>query len=441
MAKRRATRQLAVWMNGEHVGHWVLEPDGTQAFEYAETWRAAPASRPLSLSMPLAGEKVHRGPIVESFFENLLPDSRQIRQRIQTRFHAASARAFDLLAEIGRDCVGAVQLLPDGAAPGRIDCIDGERLTEAGVAEVLRDVAVVGSGDDPADFRISLAGAQEKTALLWHKSHWQRPIGATPTTHIFKLPMGKIGPFQADFGSSCENEWLCARIVAALGLDVASCEIGRFGDQKALIVERFDRRLSSDQSHWLRLPQEDMCQAAGLPPSLKYESDGGPGVHDIANLLYGSIRPIADRETFFRAQVVFWMLCAPDGHAKNFSLQIAAGGAFGLAPLYDILSAYPVLGRRSGQLAPEKVKMAMAAIGSNRHYLWKRILPRHWVSTAHACGIGPDRAKAIVHELASRAEKALDEVMKEMPSDFPTHVSSAIVAGVRTSARQLRALE
>jgi serine/threonine-protein kinase HipA len=438
MARRRTTRHLAVWMNGDAVGDWTLEADGTQAFTYRDAWRTAPQARSLSLSLPFE-QRIHRGAVVESFFDNLLPDSRLIRQRIQTRFHATSARAFDLLAEIGRDCVGAVQLIPGDEPPSPIDAIVGERLDDQRVEAILRDVAVVSQGGDEADFRISLAGAQEKTALLRQDGHWYRPEGSTPTTHIFKLPMGRVGPFQADFATSCENEWLCAQLVGALGLRVAPCEIGVFGAQKALIVERFDRRLSSDRSHWLRLPQEDLCQALGLPPSLKYEADGGPGIPDIMQLLLGSGHASASREVFFRAQVAFWMLCAPDGHAKNFSIALEAGGAYTLTPLYDVLSAYPVLGKKANQLAPEKVKMAMAAIGSNRHYLWKRILPRHWLSTAKACGFDEGGALAIIHDLVDRTDSAIATVSARMPAGFPVKVSEPIFQGLKSAAATLAA--
>ena len=247
MPRPRKTRQLAVWMNAERVGTWTLGSNNSHTFTYEESWLVSPASRPLSLSMPLQPAAIpYRDDLVESFFDNLLPDSREIRRRIQTRFHAASTQAFDLLSEIGRDCVGAVQLLPLNQAPVGLNRIDSQMLSEAEIAHLLRSTpgdAFLGQhGYD--EFRISLAGAQEKTALLWHKGAWHRPLGATPTTHIFKLPLARVGNMQADFSTSVENEWLCTQIVASYGLPVANCEIASFEDQKALIVERFDRRLA-----------------------------------------------------------------------------------------------------------------------------------------------------------------------------------------------------
>lgn len=442
MPRQRRTRQLAVWMNAERVGTWTLGSNNAHTFAYEEVWLASPASRPLSLSMPLQPATVfYRNEVVESFFDNLLPDSRDIRRRVQTRFHAASTRAFDLLAEIGRDCVGAVQLLPMDQEPVGIDRIEGEALTEADIALLLRGTPTVAlpGQHDYDDLRISLAGAQEKTALLLHEGCWHRPIGATPTTHIFKLPLGRVGNMQAEFSTSVENEWLCAQIVAAYGLPVAACEMAVFEDQKALIVERFDRRMAQAGTHWLRLPQEDCCQALGVPPAIKYEADGGPGIRAILDLLLGAQDAAADRLTFFKAQLVFWLLCATDGHAKNFSLAIEPQGRYRLTRLYDVLSAHPILGHGANQLAPERARMAMAALGQNRHYHWSRILRRHWVSTARACGIAEDVVQTLINDLVSNTPAVIARVTEDLPTTFPAQVADAVFAGMRAAATKLTA--
>ncbi|MEJ7746616.1 MAG: type II toxin-antitoxin system HipA family toxin, partial [Luteimonas sp.] len=421
-------------------GTWTLGANNSHAFAYEDSWLVSPASRPLSLSMPLQTAAVpYRDAVVESFFDNLLPDGLDIRRRIQTRFHAASTRAFDLLAEIGRDCVGAVQLLPMDQAPAGLDRIDGQVLTEAKIAQLLRGTpasAFPGQHDYDA-FRISLAGAQEKTALLWHEDNWHRPLGTTPTTHIFKLPLGRVGNMQADVTSSVENEWLCAQIVAAYGLPVANCAIACFEEQKALVVERFDRRLAVAGTHWLRLPQEDCCQALAVPPAIKYEADGGPGIQAILDLLLGAQDAVADRLTFFKTQIVFWLLCAPDGHGKNFSVAIEPQGRYRLTPLYDVLSAFPILGRGANQLAPERARMAMAVTGQNRHYEWSHILRRHWLSTARACGIDPDAAQALIDELLEKTPDVIAQVAAALPQDFPANVAEAVFNGVGAAASKL----
>jgi len=428
-------------MNGEKVGLWSFSARGSQEFSYEPSWLNSAATRPISLSMPLRppGEP-YRGERVEAFFDNLLPDNRRIRERLQQRFRTPSTDAFDLLSEIGRDCVGALQLLPPEHASPDVRKIAGERLTHTGVERLLSAMLDPALGQTLEDhdeaFRISIAGAQEKTALLWHEKRWQLPLGTTPSTHIFKLPIG-VANQGIDLSTSVENEWLCAQIVRAFGLRIANCEIGQFGRYKVLIVERFDRRLSNDRTWWIRLPQEDLCQATGTPASRKYESDGGPGIRQIAELLLGSRQAQADRSDFLRAQLVFWLLCAIDGHAKNFSVTLEPGGNFRLTPLYDVLSAYPVLGNRARQLSPGKVKMAMAVEGSARHYKWNDMQPRHWVETGRRCGMQAQMER-VIPEVVGAVPTVIETVSKSLPPNFPAPVADSILTGLERAARRFR---
>ena len=426
-------------MNGVLVGYWSIRPAGTHEFRYAASWFDFPDSRPITLSMPLAPEgDPYTGAVVEAYFENLLPDSLDIRRRIQRHFAAESGSAFDLLVEIGRDCVGAIQLLPEGEEPSGIRTIEAEPLDEAGVAQALRNAVAAPllgqAGSD--DFRISIAGAQEKTAFLLHEGLWCRPLRSTPTTHIFKLPLGSIGAMQADMSDSVENEWLCSRLVEALGLPIAHSEIASFEDQKVLVVERFDRRLAADGSWWIRLPQEDLCQATGTPPGAKYESEGGPGIADIMKILLGSRNAFVDRKTFLKAQIVFWLLAASDGHAKNFSLFIEPKGRYALSPLYDVISAYPVLGHGKWRLAHEKLHMAMAVTGKNRHYEWSRIEARHWISTAALCGAQLE-IRSILSELIAGAPEAINKVSATIPAGFPDSIADSIFNGIQMAVKRL----
>jgi serine/threonine-protein kinase HipA len=437
MGRRKKLNALAVWMNGEHVGDWRRTRAGVHEFAYCESWLASGSARPISLSLPLAaaGEAIRIN--VLEYFDNLLPDSRTIRERIQRRFGTASGSAFDLLEEVGRDCVGAVQLLPEGETPENVRQITGERLGVSEISGILDNTAAPAFGSGGAqdeEFRISLAGAQEKTALLRRESAWYRPKGATPTTHIFKLPMGS-NPQGIDLSTSVENEWLCAQIVGAYGIPVARCEMETFGDRQALVVERFDRRLAPDKKWIMRLPQEDFCQATGQAPKQKYECDGGPGIATIMDLLGNSEQATEDRRTFMRAQLVFWLLAAIDGHAKNFSIFVQAGGAYRLTPLYDIMSAHPVLGHGRGKLSPQKVKMAMAVSGKNRHYRRQEIHARHWLETARRCGLRG--MESIMEELIEQTPEVLEEVTGRMPRGFPDKIASTIFKGTAQAADEL----
>ena len=428
---------LAIWMNGERVGAWS-QARGTDVLQYDPTWLVSPAGRALSLSLPFTpGNAPHKGGVVASYFDNLLPDSDAIRARIRSRFGAGSTGAFELLSAIGRDCAGAVQLLPEGTAPPGHDRIEAEPLDDIAIenliAASLSPGRALGQDAGPDDFRISIAGAQEKTALLFHRGKWHRPLGSTPTTHILKLPLGLVGHLQMDMKHSVENEWLCMKLMKAFGLPVAECEIAVFGSRKVLVVERFDRLRQA--GGWIeRLPQEDFCQALGLPSSMKYEADGGPGMRDILHVLNASTHAASDKRAFVKAQIVFWLLAATDGHAKNFSLFLERGGTFRLAPFYDVLSAWPVIGKKADQISWRKARLAMCVRSKNAHWRLAEIKPRHWDAVARGAGLGG--ATEILEEVAAQMPAAAAEAHRQAPGEFPRDVLEKILDGASRVARQ-----
>ena len=443
MGRKSHSSPLVLWANGQLVGSWT--PPGRKPTElrYEESWVKSPFGRPLSLSLPLplVGHEPLRGAAVENYFANLLPENQTIRRRLAQRYTAGSEATFDLLAAIGRDCVGAIQLLPVGENPEGFNRIDGTVLSEDDVAQLLRGTVappIPGQHEVDADFRISIAGAQEKTALLWHEGRWMRPHGATPTTHILKMPLGLVGNMQADMRTSVQNEWLCLKLLEGFGLPVARAAIITFADHPAaLVVERFDRRLHKSGKSILRLPQEDFCQVLGVNPLRKYEADGGPGVEQLAAVLHSSSKARADLKTLLQAQVLFWLMAATDGHAKNFSIHLLAGAAFELTPLYDVLSAWPIIGRGKNQLSSHHAKLAMAVSGKNRHYELTTIMRRHFNATAARCGWG-DNAEDLIGELLARLEPAIDGAAKQLPTGFPEDVAHSIFNGMRAQARRLQ---
>ena len=408
-------------------------------FNYDETWVASKEGRPLSLSLPinLDGRSI-KGEKVGFFFDNLLPDSDVIRQRIRSRFHTRDADAFALLEAIGRDCVGALQLLPAGQSPEEWRDIVVTPLDNAKIERLLIDGFAGRSSveTDDDDFRISIAGAQEKTALTWHDGRWCKPHGSTPTTHILKLPLGVVGGRRMDMRSSLENEWLCSRILAEFGVPMAPCEVKQFGATKTLVVARFDRTLHSSGRYWLRLPQEDFCQALGVPSFKKYEADGGPGILDVARVLQGSEAPESDLHTLLRVQLLFWMLAATDGHAKNFSIRLLAEGRYRMTPLYDVLSAWPVVGARQNQIHPTKLKLAMAFRGKGKHYRIAEIQRRHFNATAHQCGLGRDM-EPILADVVSKTPAVIEKLAVDLPRGFPEELFDSITNGLKKAAQQI----
>lgn len=423
---------LFVYMNGYEVGEYIQHKSGAQEFIYSDSWLDhGSRATPLSLSLPLT-EKKHKGENVYNYFENLLPDNKDIRKRIQARLGAKTDQPFDLLSSIGKDCVGAIQLMTEQVDVD-IKIINGIPLSENEIAKELKNYETLPLGmSKDNEFRISLAGAQEKTALLWHENKWQRPISTTPTTHIFKLPIGKIEQNGIDLSESVENEWLCLKILDKFGLTVPEVKIESFEDIKVLIVERFDRELAEDKKWIIRLPQEDMCQANAISSGLKYESDGGPGISTIMELLKSSIRPEEDRKSFMHRIFLFWLLGAIDGHAKNFSVFLKQGGRFNLTPVYDVISAYPLAAKR--QIEFQDMKMAMALRSKNTHYVWQYMIPRHWLAQSKKVGFPETDMSEIIDESISNVDNVISNVSANLPNGFPKDISDPIFEGMKKAA-------
>ena len=425
MPRRPVHDPLRVFINGQLVGFFLKDPGGTVAFGYDESWLARDNAIPVSLSLPLR-EDPFKGPVVAAFFENLLPDSESLRRRVSEKVGAEGMDAYSLLSRIGRDCVGALQFLPEDEELQAFTEIQGRVASDSEIEGMLLNLAQAPLGlERERDFRISIAGAQEKTALLRYKDQWWKPSGATPTTHILKKQMGTL-PNGLDLSNSIENEFYCLRLLAAIGLPVNHAEISTFGKTKALVIERFDRRWTRD-GRLLRLPQEDCCQALSVPPSRKYQNDGGPGIADILRLLKASDTPVEDQKRFLKAQVVFFLIGATDGHAKNFSIFLGPLGRFRLTPLYDILSAQPSLAL--GQIHKKQMRLAMFA-GTNRHYVVDRICGRHFAQTVDRVGLPRGLAKEVMEEVAMRAVAAKQELEESLPLDFPEFIHRTIWDGI-----------
>lgn len=435
MGRKRQSSELYLFMNGEKVGLLSRASTGKLELRYDENWLASESGRPLSLSLPLT-DQVYSGDVVENYFDNLLPDSQSIRNRIQKKFGAKSNKGFDLLWHVGRDCVGAIQLCPEDKSID-IQKIEAEPLDDAAIAEILKSYRTMPLGmREDKEFRISVAGAQEKTALLKLDDEWHLPLEATPTSHIFKLPIGKIEHSGMDLSDSIENEWLCHAVLNAYKIPVAKTEMMSFEGTKALVVERFDRRWSTDKSWLIRLPQEDMCQALNVPPALKYESDGGPGIEPIMKLLIGSSNSLDDRRTFMTQVFLFWVLGAIDGHAKNFSISLTPGGAFQLTPAYDVMSAYPLIAKK--QLEVKRISMAMSLKGKNRHYRWESMFQRHWLSIAKLCNFPEESMAQIIEQILGGMEQVIENVGNKLPKGFPDDISAPIFDGMRRARDRMK---
>ncbi|HEY7905421.1 MAG TPA: type II toxin-antitoxin system HipA family toxin [Wenzhouxiangella sp.] len=430
MARPRKRTRLSVALNGRFVGVLERALNGATSFAYAPEWlEDEHRAIPVSLSLPLR-EDPYIGAEVLAYFDNLLPDNDQIRRRVARKVGAQGTDAFNLLSKIGRDCVGALQFLPEDTEilpPGPPEFV---ALGDAEIAQTIRDLATAPLGirvDGEHEFRISITGAQEKTALLWNNG-WCLPQGATPTTHIFKPQLGEL-PNGLDMTHSVENEHFCLTLCRELGLDVAKSEILEFEGTRVLSIKRFDRTETND-GRLLRIPQEDFCQALSIPSTLKYNNEGGPGIEQCLSLLSGSDYAEEDRLAFFKAQLVFWLIAATDGHAKNFSIFLMRGGRFRMTPLYDVMSAQPNYAQ--GQMRRKDLKLAMA-VGNSRHYVTHEIMPRHFFQNAKAGGMQAELVMKLFCDLEQSASPAIERAVRAMPDDFPVEVYEPICELMRAN--------
>lgn len=281
MAKKKTAKFLNVFLNNLFLGELSNKLRRQLTFQYSDEWLNRAQSFPISRGLPLREEAFNEESVF-AYFDNLLPDGVSVRQRMAAHMHAASDQVFDLLSVVGRDCVGALQFVKEGEDPATDLIPKGTPISNQKIAQKLKNLKKIPLAvSEEENFRISIAGAQEKTAFLKLNGKWNIPLDATPTTHIFKPQIGQIQT-GFNFSDSVENEWLCAQIVRAFGLPVANCEIEEFDDVKVLVVERFDRQWSGKKL--IRIPQEDMCQALSVPNFKKYQSDGGPGVTQIMEI-------------------------------------------------------------------------------------------------------------------------------------------------------------
>jgi serine/threonine-protein kinase HipA len=437
MARRKSHDPLDVLINGRLVGQLSKANNGATAFQYDQTWLDWEPAFAISLSLPKR-ETPYKGEEVAAVFDNLLPDNLDTRRRIAERTGAAGADPYSLLEEIGRDCIGAMQFLhPDDDHDFKA-MLEGEEQSEEEIEQTLAGLAQKPLGmDREEEFRISVPGAQEKTSLLLQEGKWLKPIGITPTTHLLKPQLGQIPTPSGiiDMSSSVDNEHYCLTLLEEFGVKVAKTWIETFGKRRVLVVERFDR-LQRSQKEILRLPQEDMCQALGIPSSLKYQSNGGPSAYQILKLLQRADSPLEDQQSFLSALILFWMIGATDGHGKNFSIFLRPFDRYGLTPIYDVLTAQPAFEQR--QIPKNKFKLAMSA-GKKPHYVVSEVAGRHFVQTAQKAGLGQTIIQQCFERILENIETAPARALERMPKDFDISVYESIGRAIKSQIAVFKA--
>lgn len=440
MAKSRTHPRLHVYQNGIIVGYLSKHPSGAIEFIYAEEWLSNEQAYPVSLSLPLREDAFKGAPVV-AVFENLLPDSESLRSKVAEKVGADGIDAYSLLALIGRDCIGSLQFFPEDTDINfsNLHSIEGEIIDDEDIEKILNNLARSPLGlDNEDDFRISIAGAQEKTALLYYQDKWLRPTNTTPTTHILKTQIGKL-PNGIDLSNSVENEFYGLTVMEAFGLPVNKAEMKTFGKTKSLVIERFDRVWTKDGKLY-RIPQEDCCQALSIPPSRKYQNENRPlkekqpSMVEILNLLKASDSPSEDQKEFLKAQIIFWLIGATDGHGKNFSIFLGQGGRFALTPFYDVLTAQPFFDAH--QMQKKELKMAMS-VGDNNHYKMEDIQGRHFIQTAQKAGVPKYIAQKALDEISETSQKISGIIEEKLPSNFPEDIHESVMRGMKLRLQSL----
>jgi serine/threonine-protein kinase HipA len=392
------TDSLAVIADDMVAGMLTRLPDGRLEFSYDEEYAARPAATPLSLSMPLA-QATYPNSLITPWLWGLLPDDPSVLTRWAHHFHLPRAVPFALLGTpIGLDCPGAVRFTqPDRTGQvirgaGRVIW-----LTEDDVARLLRELGRDSTNwlGDGFSGQFSLAGAQAKTALLYPDGRWGVPSGHTPTTHILK-------PAIAGLAGRDLNQHLCLDAARRCGLPAVRSRITRFGDQSAIVVDRYDRYPSG--GGFDRIHQEDLCQALSVPPTRKYQNEGGPGPSGIADLFRRSMPTrVAEQAVrgFADALIWNWLIGGTDAHAKNYSLLLSQGEAR-LAPLYDIASALPYGDHE------KKLRLAMK-IGGDYQLNPHR---NRWPDAARDLGLPAAELVARARELSAAVADAFADAAK-----------------------------
>ena len=376
MASESATG-LEVWLLNQRAGTLWLK-DGELQFQYSALWLEQLQAIALSQSLPLQAEPFGDR-ACRPFFAGLLPEG-QLRQRIAQQCQISRSNDFGLLVVIGGDCAGAVSLVVGDqvAAPDAVEWLEQDQLIA--LLDDLPQRPMLAQRDG---LRLSLAGAQDKLPVVLDGARIGLPLGSTASTHILK-------PAIAAVEGSVINEAFCMALGQAMGLQVADTEILAAGDRQVLLVGRYDRRRGEGE-RWLRLHQEDFCQALGIQPELKYQNEGGPDLNACFGLLRRATRPSAPQVIRLLDAVAFNALIGNhDAHAKNFSLLYTERTPT-LAPLYDLLctAVYPTL----------TAKMAMK-LGSK--YRFSEVQSRHWEKFAEAAGLSWAQTRKRVIRMAAQ---------------------------------------
>lgn len=399
---------LDIWLSDVLVARTVTRSRGGKiSIEYTDEGlsRYSVGSPVLSCSLP-----AFPGPaapaVSRAFLEGLLPEGRALEvaaARLRgvhldaAGAPATPADAVALLLEYGRECAGAVSVMPSGQVPPTEHRLS-EPLSGTDLDQLIQNLPTRPLGADPdRDIRMSLGGAQDKLLLTRVDGRWHTPHSGHPSTHILKPTT--VWPYSA------ENEALILALSRMCGLSSSDAWVEKIGATSVLVAQRYDR-IRSEDGTIIRIHQEDMCQASGLRPKDKYHI-GRPSQHMSAVLRAFANSPRTEISTLFK-QVAFRCLVGDeDGHGKNYSL-LLHDGTVEIAPIYDTLCTleYPTL---SGKMATRiGVQSSLAKV--DRIAL---------LNEARAMGIPQTEAESALDELAADLRSGIENLPGALTDGWP----------------------
>ncbi len=386
-------KTLTVRLNKSFVGYLEQNQQGKFVFTYSPE-----NNIPLSLSLPIR-EEAYEDKECRGFFEGLLPEGEQVRIDIGKKYGINPKNEFSLLKTIGYDCAGAVSFTDYEETPKKLRnefiAVRGKKFTDDSLEEYINELPRKPLLTSSEGLRLSLAGAQDKMAVVLVDGTVSLPFKDVPTTHILK-------PAIKGVEDSIENEYICLKTAKAMGLNVCNCEIRSTKNLKYLLLERYDRDVQDGKVR--RIHQEDFCQAKNIISSFKYEREGGIRIKDCYEIIMQTKTPAVSALELTNRIIFNYLIGNADAHGKNFSILYTENGIL-LAPAYDILctAIYPNLTKN----------MAMKI---DKYYEPDKIYPRHWERMADSVGISYTQLRKMILKMADKLPFELVEVAKDVDS-------------------------
>lgn len=402
-------------IEGRDVGDACFRYD----LEYLERTDAVPISVSLPLKKGLFSTEATR-----TFFEGLLPEG-FTRKAVAQYMQEDPDNYLAILAELGRECLGAIQILPeenlaDGnrteenpADENRMDekqkttaAPSYQKLTRQQVQALAREGART-SAELVTKSHLSLTGASGKVGLYYDEANedWYLPRGTAPSTHIVKQSHVRLHSIVA-------NEQLSQMTAAELGIEVPTSFIVNTGeghDQDVLLAtKRYDRLTdeTAKRAGCLKIPyrlhQEDFAQALGINSFYKYEKQDRGAQGYLAKMFElvrnVSANPLEDQLKLWDRIIYCFLLGNTDSHIKNFSLLYNKEvKGIRLSPAYDMVST--VVYETSSRDMAFYIGHELAIEEINRN---------SFRQAAEYCRINPDLALRHLDRLSDGFEKALN---------------------------------